>query len=185
MADGWTKWFADFKEVTVVHGDILKIEGSEALVSPANSFGIMNGGIDLAYSLYLGWQVSKKLQEKINKEWNGELPVGCATSVITGSGQFPYLISAPTMRVPQDVSKSINAYLAFRAALFEAERLGVSSVACPGLAISTGNLNHDLAARQMMTAYKKFKGEKFKDNHLFFGTLEEDFMRGNDKNGIF
>lgn len=26
-------------------------------VSPANSFGFMDGGIDLAYSLHFGWQM--------------------------------------------------------------------------------------------------------------------------------
>ena len=31
--------------------------------------------------------------------------------------QIKYLISAPTMRVPMDVSKTVNAYLAFRACL--------------------------------------------------------------------
>ena len=34
-----------------------------------------------------------------------------------GGVPIPYLISAPTMRVPEDVSDTVNAYLAFRAVL--------------------------------------------------------------------
>ena len=38
----------------------------------------------------------------------------------TGHERFPQLITAPTMRVPSDVSDSINTYLAFKAILFTA-----------------------------------------------------------------
>ena len=34
-----------------------------------------------------------------------------------GGVPIRYLISAPTMRVPEDVSETVNAYLAFRAVL--------------------------------------------------------------------
>ena len=43
--------------------------------------------------------------------------------------QIKYLISAPTMRVPMDVSKTVNAYLAFRACLRAGKlmrKLGIS-----------------------------------------------------------
>ena len=34
---------------------------------------------------------------------------------VNGGQPIRYLISAPTMRIPLDVSKTVNAYLAFRA----------------------------------------------------------------------
>ena len=39
-----------------------------------------------------------------------------------------YLISAPTMRIPTNVSKTINSYLAFRAILRAGQRLQSASV---------------------------------------------------------
>ena len=39
--------------VEIVHGDIFS-RPADALVSPANSFGFMDGGIDLAYSRRFG-----------------------------------------------------------------------------------------------------------------------------------
>ena len=37
--------------------------------------------------------------------------------LVNGGKPIRYLVSAPTMRVPLDVSNTVNAYLAFRAIL--------------------------------------------------------------------
>ena len=34
--------------------------------------------------------------------------------LVNGGKPICYLVSAPTMRIPMDVSKTVNAYLAFR-----------------------------------------------------------------------
>lgn len=77
--------------------------------------------------------MQQRLQALINKDYNGELLVGEATIIKTlspndspvkfadpklnGGKLIKYLISAPTMRVPMDVSHSVNAYLAFSAVI--------------------------------------------------------------------
>jgi hypothetical protein len=43
--------------------------------------------------------------------------VGQAVIVATDHPDIPWCISAPTMRIPRDVPETVNAYLAFRAAL--------------------------------------------------------------------
>ena len=50
----WTKHFADTPQVEASQGDIFDVP-ADAIVSPANSFGFMDGGIDLAYSYRFGW----------------------------------------------------------------------------------------------------------------------------------
>ena len=116
LVQAWRLQFADCPDVTVSKGDIFAAP-ADAIVSPANSFGFMNGGIDLAYSLRFGWALQKRLQARLLAEHDGELPVGQAVIVETGDATFPFLVSAPTMRVPMDVSDTVNAFLAFRAVI--------------------------------------------------------------------
>lgn len=68
-------------------------------------------------------------------------------------------VAEPTMRVPEDVSGSVNAYLAFRAGLQAVLRHNQSasepirSLLCPGLATEIGRMPAERAARQMYEAY--------------------------------
>ncbi|GHU84655.1 tail protein [Spirochaetia bacterium] len=158
IVDEWTRVFAGYKNVDISCGDIFDIK-ADAIISPANSFGFMDGGIDLAYSKYFGWKLQKALQEKINTEYYGELPVGAATIIETGNADIPYLISCPTMRIPENVENTVNAYLAFRAALIEVIRFNaesankISSILCPGLGTLTGSITPVNCATQMIYAY--------------------------------
>jgi O-acetyl-ADP-ribose deacetylase (regulator of RNase III) len=158
IVDAWTQAFAGYKNVDIFRGDIFDIK-ADAIISPANSFGFMDGGIDLAYSKYFGWKLQEALQEKIKTEYYGELPVGTATILETGNDNIPYLISCPTMRVPEIVGNTVNAYLAFRAALIEVIKFNdksthkIYSILCPGLGTLTGAIPPVNCAMQMIYAY--------------------------------
>jgi O-acetyl-ADP-ribose deacetylase (regulator of RNase III) len=97
------------------------------------------------------------MQENLRKgiaNYGGEILVGNAVAMgIPNSKNIQYLISAPTMRVPEDVSNTINAYLAFKAALKVAKDLGLNSILCPGLATTTGKMPVCRASFQMHCAY--------------------------------
>ena len=54
LLDAWTDFFSKEESVSIIEGDITKIE-CDAIVSPANSFGFMDGGVDYAISERLGW----------------------------------------------------------------------------------------------------------------------------------
>ena len=79
------------------------------------------------------------------------------------------------MRVPMDVSKTINAYLAFRASLIEIDKFNkdndekITSVLCPGLGTLTGGISPLNCAVQMNYAYDSIIGK----NVLFPGNLGE------------
>src|SRR5580700_10588103 len=116
MAAAWRNSFTAVPGVIIVEGDIL--EGRcDAVVSPANSFGFMDGGIDLAYRCHFGVDLQSRVQAKIRNAFFGELHVGQATVVPTGHDAVRYLVVAPTMRVPDRIGDTVNVYLAFRAAL--------------------------------------------------------------------
>ncbi|WP_273792133.1 macro domain-containing protein [Brucella anthropi] len=131
-----------------VEGDILE-HPAEAIVSPANSFGFMDGGIDLVYSEHFGWHVQAFVQTKIMQHYSGELLVGQALSVETSDKDFPYLISAPTMRVPMAIPDPNHVRLATRAAISEAIKIGASSVVMPGMGAGSGQVRPEWVACMM------------------------------------
>src|SRR3954464_408677 len=116
LADAWERFCGDLQGVRVHRGSILDVH-CEAVVSPANSFGFMDGGIDHLYSHHFGWQVQRRLQEAIRPRPHGELLVGQAEIVPTDDARIPFVIAAPTMRVPMILRETVNPYLAARAVL--------------------------------------------------------------------
>jgi O-acetyl-ADP-ribose deacetylase (regulator of RNase III) len=124
----------------------------------------MDGGIDLVYSRRFGWHVQERLQKLLRDEYGGQLPVGMAVIVETGDTEIPYLISAPTMHAPNNVSHTLNAYLAFRAALRAVVQKNdqqpntIQSIICPGLATATGQMPPEICAKQMHAAYMHVLG---------------------------
>ncbi len=135
--------------VQVVEGDILSLP-VDAVVSPANSFGFMDGGLDALYTRFFGPQLQERLQGMIREQADGELLVGQALPVETGHARIPWCISAPTMRVPRRLESAEPAYLATRAAVRCALAAGVASMAIPGMGTGTGGLPSDSAARAML-----------------------------------
>lgn len=154
----WESAFADAPDVQVSCGDIFEYK-ADAIVSPANSFGYMDGGIDLVYSRFFGWELQANLRALLAERHYGELPVGQAVVLPTGHKSIPFLISAPTMRVPSRISNTINVYLAFRAALIAVlmhnanADTAIQSLLVPGLGTGVGEVPPERAARQMRFAY--------------------------------
>lgn len=166
LAAAWESAFRGVEQVQVFTGNILDVPG-DAVVSPANSFGYMNGGIDRVYLWRFGDDLVVRLQRLLADQYGGELPVGQALIVPTFDDDIPYMISAPTMREPSDVSETDNAYLAFRAVLravrahnvrADAAIRPIRMVLCPGLATGTGNLPVAACAAQMRRAFDEEMG---------------------------
>lgn len=157
LLHAWTTFFGEEKEVTIIEADITKVK-CDATVSPANSFGFMDGGLDYALSERFGWDLEKKLQQLIKDLPEGELLVGQAILLETGDDDVPFLISAPTMRIPTNfnIDTSVNAYLAMKAILIKAKSDSrINSVSIPGLCTGVGRMQPMIAARQMFQAYKE------------------------------
>lgn len=165
LAEAWQRHCGDCDFVEVHHGNILDVS-CDAVVSPANSFGFMDGGIDMIYSRHFGWHVQERLQKLIRVKHHGELLVGAAEIVETDDDAIPFLIAAPTMRVPMILEHSVAPYLAARAVLLLAmygaitdgkhagRRISevVKHIAFPGLGTGVGRVPADTCARQVMTA---------------------------------
>jgi O-acetyl-ADP-ribose deacetylase (regulator of RNase III) len=168
LGDAWQRHCGDLPDVAVHRGSILDL-GVDAVVSPANSFGFMDGGIDHRYSHHFGWEVQRQLQEQIRLRHHGELLVGAAEIVETGNMRIPFMIAAPTMRVPMILGETINPYLAARATLLlikhgkfevgslvgESVAAAVTSVAFPGLGTGIGRVDVNVCAKQVRAAIEE------------------------------
>jgi O-acetyl-ADP-ribose deacetylase (regulator of RNase III) len=156
LVEAWQNEFRNHPNFEFYAGDVFD-KKAEVIVSPANSFGIMDGGIDLVYSQKMGWDLSKRLQEKIRDEYDGELLVGQAAVLETNYPQFPYMISAPTMRIPMFLRGTPNVYLAAKA-IFLAMKKFDDGLTCliPGLGTGCGAVPYELCAQKMRLAYEDF-----------------------------
>jgi O-acetyl-ADP-ribose deacetylase (regulator of RNase III) len=185
LINSWKKCFKQDPNIKIIHGSIFDGE-YDALVSPANSFGFMDGGLDLRISQFFGWQVQERLQKIIKEKHHGELIVGTAEIVETDHEKIPYVISAPTMRVPMILKDTVNVYLAIRAVLILVKhgtfldkspiKEKVKSVAIPGMGTGVGRVPYDLCAIQMKQAVDDIFYEKYE-----FPTSWSDAQKSHQK----
>jgi O-acetyl-ADP-ribose deacetylase (regulator of RNase III) len=162
LAEAWKQFCGDVDGVEVFVGDVVA-SGCDAVVSPANSFGFMDGGIDARYLHHFGNDIQDAVRLRIQERHGGELLVGMADIVETGADPA-FLIVAPTMRVPMRLVDSVNPYLAARAVLrlllhgtfIDGRHAGspiieiVKSVAIPGLGTGVGGIRAETCSRRSL-----------------------------------
>jgi len=131
-------------------GDITE-EDCDAIVNPANSLGIMGGGVALA--------IKKKGGEEIEKEARAKAPIKLGQAIATKAGKLKckYVIHSPTMEKPAQKIPLENVRIATRAALDLAKKLNLRSVALPGMGTGVGGISYEDAAKVMVEECRKFK----------------------------
>lgn len=163
LAAAWRE-IAEQREGLSAHlGSVLDAR-ADAVVSPANSYGWMRGGIDAVYARTFP-DVEQHVRSAVLAYHGGELPVGEALLVPTGAPSPTWLISSPTMREPgeQLPADTVHPYLSARAALrLWSEgalengtpiREVVRSIAMPGLGTGVGGASPEICARQVAAAW--------------------------------
>lgn len=153
--------FAHHRDVEVHEGDLLQLARC-AFVSPANSDGFMDGGLDAALTSFFGRSLERAIREAITARPGGRLPVGASLVVPTGHGRIAFVVVAPTMETPGAVDAS-HAYRAMRAALRIAgpERL-ISELWFPGLTTGVGLVAPEEAALEMAAAFVDWRAASSK-----------------------
>lgn len=179
MVEAWHTTFEENSEVDIIEGSMLEQQAS-AWVSPTNSRGSMDGGLDAVIKNFLGAPIENKVQQEIGRLYQGIMPVGHATCVATGAANPKYLISTPTMTgSSEDISDTLNVALACAAA-FQAVHMqnarmprSITSVALPGLGANTGRVPVEICADLMWTGYNLFREHQFSDFMEMRLALEE------------
>lgn len=171
LVRAWESTCGNMQNVKIHRGSIFDVK-CDAIVSPTNSFGFMDGGLDLEISEYFGDHVQERLQKLIQTRHHGELLVGMAEVVDTDHDEIPYLIAAPTMRVPTVLTETVNVYLATRAILtlvkFGTVPDGtpvkhiIETIAIPGMGTGIGKVPLDICALQMKVAIEDILLDQYK-----------------------
>lgn len=158
VVTAWQTSFANVEGVFIHYGDILLI-AEEAIDSPANSYGYMDGGIDDLYIKFFGLKIQTILHKVIEKRSEGYLPVGCAETIKTDHHRIPYLIAAPTMVTPEAIPSN-NCFYAMIAILNLASQYPhIGKIFCPGLGTGVGCVEPNLAAQEMLVAFNKWQSD--------------------------
>lgn len=152
VVEGYRSAFKDVPEVEVKHEYLQNID-ADFYVSPANSFGFMDGGIDMVYE-----QIFPGIEAVVRKRiaFGGEVLVGSCIWVRIPFQGSKQLIVAPTMRTPDTyIANTINVYLAAKA-IFSVFKIDKNLViAMPGLGTATGRVPPMLAGKQVRAAYEE------------------------------
>lgn len=158
----WELFFSDLPRTSIHHGRFEELTGYDCMVSAANSFGLMDGGVDLAIINFFGIELMDRVQAAVLENYRGEQPVGTSMIVETGHKAHPFLAHTPTMRKPMRITKTDNVYAAMFAMLCEVWRFNrdngspIRRVACPGLGTACGGVPASRAAKHMALAFSNF-----------------------------
>ncbi|MFZ4795777.1 MAG: macro domain-containing protein [Blastocatellia bacterium] len=162
LCDTFREHFQSLPNVEIVKGRFERLPVFDCMVSAANSFGLMDGGVDGAIIDYFGSGLHDRVQQGILVEYLGEQPVGTSMIVETDHPEHPFIAHTPTMRVPMSIVGTDQVYLAMWAMLLAVRRHNLNAarpirvIACPGLGTATGQVPSDQAAGQMALAYAHF-----------------------------
>jgi len=157
MVTAWDRVFFDTPDVEIHHGNILDF-AEDTIVSPANSYGYMDGGIDKVYRDHFGIKIEQTVQNAIIKTGESYLPVGSSLIVRTGNSKVPLMIIAPTMFLPEAV-KPQNCFYAMSAILnaYNKNQENIKNIYCPGLGTGVGQVEPIESAKEMKAAYLKWQ----------------------------
>ncbi|HQV30425.1 MAG TPA: macro domain-containing protein [Calditrichia bacterium] len=186
LCAAWQKYFANLHNVEIVNGYFEQLPVFDCIVSAANSFGLMDGGVDLAISNFFGRSLVHRVQKYILENFRGEQPIGTSFLIETGHEKHPFLAHTPTMRTPMAISLTDNVYYAMWAMLLAVDKHNRNSdspiglVACPGLGTATGAVSFEEAARQMSVAYENFLNPPREIDWLYATQRQQSIGRGGD-----
>ena len=121
----------------------------DAVVSPANTMGIMNGGYDAVLRRYFGIAIEYTVQKYLEKF---KIDVGQAIAVKTGHPKVNWLIVTPTVSVTGEGlsgHESVSYACAYNSVKAAHER-GVKYLGMTGLGSGVGGLDRRASARQQV-----------------------------------
>ncbi|MEK3718885.1 macro domain-containing protein [Paenibacillus sp. FSL R7-0333] len=155
--------FAGQEDVKVICGPFQEIEKWDCIITPANSYGIMDGSFDLRVAEFFGPSLQRSVQASLFVYHARMQAVGTSLIIETENAEHPFVAHTPTMRYPMKIAGTINVFLAMKAALQAIlnhndngggeHRQFINKVVCPGLGTATGGVPFNVAADQMRAAY--------------------------------
>lgn len=157
MCVSWINHFYNLPNVEIVcmdFADFMKSHNDvDCVVSPANAYGFMDGGYDLAITKYFGNELQMKVQEYIRENLYCEQPIGTSIIVDIPNTNGLKLIHTPTMQVPSLIKDYQIIYHCMRSTLITALSSEVKSIVIPAFGGCTGGVPIDKVSEMMWCAY--------------------------------
>ncbi len=126
----------------------------DCLVSPGNSYGIMDGGYDKGLSNILGDDFQKIVQEYIKKNYYGQQIVGTSFIIKTTIPNLS-LIHTPTMLLPSIIKDESVVYNCMRSTLICALNNNIKSLVIPAFGGQCGKVNPIELSNQLRMGYEQ------------------------------
>ena len=154
MCQAWRKYFSEFSDVKIIceYLEFADLDDVDCYVSPANSYGLMDGGYDKALTMLFGVELQRRVQDYIISNLYGEQQVG-SSIIVDIPGEEKKLIHTPTMRVPSRIKDPEVVYTSMRSTLICALKNNVGKIVIPAFGGATGRLAPDVVAEEMFKAY--------------------------------
>lgn len=143
----------------------------QCVVSPANSFGLMDGSYDLVLTEWYGNQLQERVQKYIIENFYGEQPVG-TSFIISTNKDNQYLIHTPTMRTPQEITDPRIIYQCMRTTLIVAKKNNIKSILIPMFGSHIGNVKPQIVAKMMWQAFNQINNPPKQINWDYVETVE-------------
>ena len=155
-------------QIHVAKSDLTELP-VDAVVNPANSQGLMSGGVAAA--------LRERGGQKIEDEARASAPIAVGAAVVTTGGALHarHVIHAPTMEAPGMKIGVENVRRATRAALIAAARCGFETIGLPGMGTGVGGVALDEAARAIVDELRVHKQPK--PSTIYLVALSDDLVR--------
>ena len=155
-------------QIHVAKSDLTEM-AVDAVVNPANSQGLMLGGVAAA--------LLTKGGKEIEDEARASAPIAVGAAVVTTAGRLftKHVIHAPTMEEPGLKIGVENVRRATRAAMIAAARFNFETIAMPGMGTGVGGVPIDEAARAMVDELRAHRQPK--PSTIYLVATTDDLVR--------
>jgi len=155
-------------EIVIKRGSLLDVE-ADVIVNPANSRGLMGGGVAGVIRRFGG--------EEIEREAVSRSPIPVGSAILTTAGRLPFrgVIHSPTMEEPAMRTTEEKVRASVKAALELADTEGFNTIAFPGMGTGVGRVPKDVSARAMIDEIRNFQAKNLKK--VLLVDLDEDMVK--------
>ncbi len=149
----------DELEIITLKEDVTELK-VDAIINPANSMGIMGGGV----AAIIKQRGGKVIEDEAKKA----APIEIGQAVLTTSGNLhaSYVIHTPTMIKPTERTTPANVKIALVSALNVSEDKKLKSLAIPGMGTGVGKVSYDEAAEAIVGVLNRFDAQFLKKVYL-------------------
>lgn len=162
----YDKHLSKYSNIRYYHGDFINLKNEfNCIVSPANSYCIMDGGLDGVITRYINKDnFNNYVQNKLIEKTGGYNQEGGCVLIPLHNQKCQYLACCTTMHIPKaitDLKIIYNCYWNLIAKIYSfnnknVNRMKIYNVVCCPLGTGVGNVSHDISLELFDLAINNF-----------------------------